>query len=275
MRRCGRGTLLLWALNPPRLPSFVARSAKDKIVRETKRLLIKAGVMQPYQPEFFDGFSEISARSAGVVLPILLELVKGPSAQPSLVDVGCGQGHWLSQALRLGLSDVVGIDGAYVDAAGLAIPKDRFVVRDLASPIGLDRRFDLAMSVEVAEHLLPARAEGFVTDLCKLAPVVMFSAACPGQGGTGHQNEQWPSYWSELFAKQGYVGIDALRPKIWADERVAWWYRQNLIVFVRRSELSSYPRLDEVARFQPPGSPLNQVHPDLHARLMKRAGVRR
>lgn len=57
-----------------------------------------------------------------------------------------------------------------------------------------NRRFDLAMTIEVAEHLTPVRADSFVEDLTRLSDVVLFSAAIPAQGGINHVNEQWQSY---------------------------------------------------------------------------------
>lgn len=66
--------------------------------------------------------------------------------------------------------------------------------KDLTQPLSLGRKFDLCVSMEVAEHLPPSRADSFVADLVGLAPVVLFSAAVPEQGGTNHLNEQWPDY---------------------------------------------------------------------------------
>ena len=70
--------------------------------------------------------------------------------------------------------------------------------------------------LEVAEHIPPECADIFVESLTwGLAPVIMFSAAVPGQGGTLHLNEQWPAYWASKFAQHGYVLIDCLRPQLW------------------------------------------------------------
>ena len=65
--------------------------------------------------------------------------------------------------------------------------------RDLAQPLQIDRRFDLALSLEVAEHLPPECGSEFVQTLTDLSSVILFSAAIPFQGGTDHLNEQWPS----------------------------------------------------------------------------------
>jgi hypothetical protein len=60
---------------------------------------------------------------------------------------------------------------------------------------------------------------------------VLFSAALPRQGGTGHVNEQWPAYWIERFQTYGYFLFDVLRPLVWEDDRIASWYKQNILLF--------------------------------------------
>ena len=104
---------------------------------------------------------------------------------------------------------------------------------DLAQPLQIDRRFDLALSLEVAEHLPPECGSEFVQTLTDLSSVILFSAAIPFQGGTDHLNEQWPEYWADRFDARGYVPIDCIRRRIWRNEDVEWWYAQNLMFFVR------------------------------------------
>jgi hypothetical protein len=181
---------------------------------------------QPYDREFFDFHRSLSESSARVVLPLFFEWVR-PS---SLIDVGCGIGAWARVAAELGVADVLGVDGAYVDQTQLEIPASSFVSHDLALPLTLDRRFDVALCLEVAEHLPPGRAEGLVADLGHLSDTVLFSAAIPRQGGTDHKNEQWQSYWAELFARAGYDVFDIVRPRVWDDDRIAFWFRQNIFV---------------------------------------------
>ena len=144
-----------------------------------------------YDRKFYDEHRDDSLRSARVTVPIVLSLV----APSSIVDVGCGTGTWLTVFRENGIEDVVGIDGDYVPRDRLLIPADRFIARDLTKPLLLDRIFDLAVSVEVAEHLPASAADQFVRSLCSLAPSVLFSAAVPGQFGVRHLNPQWPWYW--------------------------------------------------------------------------------
>jgi hypothetical protein len=142
----------------------------------------------------------------------------------------------------------------------LQVPADQFRAVDLADSPALDRRFDLALSLEVAEHLPEAAAERFVGLLVAAAPLVAFSAAIPGQGGTNHLNEQWPRFWAERFAAHGYDVVDCLREQLWEDERVAWWYRQNLLLFGASDALDAREALREHPRRGVPPLPL--VHPE-------------
>jgi SAM-dependent methyltransferase len=184
-----------------------------------------------YDADFFKGQSHGSRRSAAVVVPLVNELV-----QPtSVLDVGCGVGTWLAEWTSQGVTDVCGLDGEYVDEAMMQIHSTNFKAVDLRSPFSLDRRFDLVQSLEVAEHLGESCADVFVRSLVDHADTILFSAAIPGQGGTNHVNEQWPSYWSEKFSRFGLKPFDVVRPVVWADPRVDWWYRQNILIFSKTS----------------------------------------
>lgn len=193
------------------------------------------------------------------MVPILHRLLQ-PS---SIVDVGCGVGIWLQEFLRAGVPHVLGVDGEHVTAAGLRIPESCFAAHDLASPLRLDRTFDMALSLEVGEHLPPASAGAFVESLCLLAPVVAFSAAIPFQGGGGHVNEQWPDYWAALFARYGRVPVDILRPLVWNDGDIAWWYRQNLLLYA--DEQRAALLLEAARGFRMAPAPLPLVHPALYS----------
>jgi hypothetical protein len=93
--------------------------------------------------------------------------------------------------------------------------------------------------------------------------VILFSAAVPGQGGLHHVNEQWQSYWASLFLDRGYDVFDALRPRIWRNENVSFWYRQNAFVAVSRKNRPLVERLDQAAssEFQL----IDYIHPEMWA----------
>ena len=184
-----------------------------------------------YAPSFY-GEATGALRSANLVVPLVLSCAR----ITSVVDVGCGTGSWLAAFRANGIEDVLGFDGDWVDPNKLKIPVDRFVAHDLTTPLSVDRRFDLAVCLEVAEHLPSTRAPSLVQDLTRLAPCVLFSAATPGQGGTHHTNEQPLSYWAHYFEQEGFLPLDLLRPAIWANDKIEWWYRQNMLIFAARNE---------------------------------------
>ncbi|MGH7768419.1 MAG: class I SAM-dependent methyltransferase, partial [Candidatus Binatia bacterium] len=218
---------------------------------------------KPYTSDFYRKQAPESRRSAEAIVPLVVDLVR----PRSIIDVGCGVGAWLSVFIEHGVEDVFGIDGEWVDRALLRIPERHFSSFDLEKPFRIDRQFDLAMSVEVAEHLPAECAETFVDSLVRLAPVVLFSAAIPFQGGTHHLNEQWPDYWAGYFHERGYVAVDCLRKKIWRNENVDWWYAQNILLFARREYLETHPVLKkETDRALVP--PLSLVHPKKYLELI-------
>jgi SAM-dependent methyltransferase len=199
----------------------------------------------------------VTRESAREILPIVVGLLK----PASIVDIGCGTGHWLATAIELGIGDVLGVDGAWAVKARLAIPQEKFLVHDLETPLKLNRRFDLAISLEVAEHLPPSRAWAFIELLCACADTVLFSAAIPGQGGRHHLNEQWPVYWADLFAGFGFECYDPLRPILWDNPRVLWYYAQNCLI---------YARGDSHIQASPVAKPYSLVHPALWSRQLER-----
>ena len=220
-----------------------------------------------YSRKFFAHLREGSAGSARALVPLVLEV----HPARSMIDVGCGIGGWVKAFSEHGVK-AVRIDGDYVDRKQLLISEDRFIAHDLNRALdvaGLCRlygdsqtgRFDLAISLGVAEHLEPQRSEILVRDLCALADTVLFAAAIPFQGGAGHINERWQSWWAKKFSETGYDPFDALRRDIWGRRDIAWWYKQNTLFYVKRNS-ADHTRFS--ARFGPPDETMfDLVHPEL------------
>lgn len=183
-------------------------------------------MQQSYSKVFYAWQRVGSHNSARRILPIVFEAVH----PKTVVDVGCGVGTWLDVARSLGAS-TVGYEGEWVKALPPTYPGLEIHAADLEQRLETGKTYDLAVSMEVAEHLTPGRAASFVADLVALAPHVLFSAAVPGQGGNNHINEQWQSYWADLFAAHGYGPRDIVRPKVARNTGVAYWYRQNTVLY--------------------------------------------
>jgi SAM-dependent methyltransferase len=218
-----------------------------------------------YDPAFFSAISGTSSKSAEIIVPLIIDLV-GPH---SVVDIGCGTGTWLSVFKAHHIDDITGIDGHWVQDELLLIPKSCFLAHDLTQNLSVGRRFDLAISLEVAEHLDKKYARNFVSTLVKLSSVVLFSAAIPFQEGTHHVNEAWPDYWAELFKEHEYVPIDCIRESIWNNEDVAWWYAQNILVFAEKNCVLKNSKLQRALE-RTRVCQLSIVHPSKHLEVSRR-----
>ena len=191
---------------------------------------------------------DTSSPSAAVVVPMVVELIH-PS---SVLDVGCGRGAWLSTFSANGIEKITGLDGDYIKPSTLKFPLERFVPTNLSAKFEIPlEQFDLATCLEVAEHLPERHSKYLVGKLTSAAPHVLFSAAPPGQWGGGHINCKPLSYWRKIFEEFGFKTLDPFRPRIRDDRRVAWWYRQNLVMFASPDAIAANAAL---AKWEvPPG----------------------
>jgi SAM-dependent methyltransferase len=189
-----------------------------------------------YDAYFYDFLSSFALESARRLIPRLVSVLP----LRSVVDFGCGEGAWLRAWSETGAS-VMGVDGPYIDRDRLLIRPGEFHPADIAEPINLGRQFDLAQSLEVAEHLPSTKAKTFVDTLTAHGPLILFSAAVPGQGGENHVNEQPLDYWRALFRKRGYLPIDYLRPLIIGEAAIQSWYRYNILLYVKEHYVEELP----------------------------------
>ncbi len=207
-----------------------------------------------YNAEFYAHRHQSTTYAAEQVFKTLLPVIPEPH---SAIDFGCGVGTWLNTLQNMSkVETVTGVDGPWVQTDMLEIPKQSFHSADLNPAFPLQQRYDLAMSLEAAEHLYPESAPTFVKTLCDASDFILFSAAVPGQEGKNHFNEQWPEYWQALFDKQSYEVVDCLRGPIWHDDKIPFWYRQNVLLYVKSSRLNELT-LDATHR----RPPLSIVHP--------------
>jgi len=193
-----------------------------------------------YSPEYFQ--EDIFLTDYQSVALAIFEIY-----QPkTLVDFGCGPGYLSREFAKLGVK-VTAVDGfSNPDFANLSV---EFYRLDLNDPIAINellinRKFDLALSLEVAEHLQPEASPNLISWLTKLAPVVVFSAAVPSQGGLGHINLRQRDYWHSLFTRHEFLAADRIRERLRAIPSVASWYRYNILDYVHCNHPQS-PKVDE------------------------------
>lgn len=202
---------------------------------------------------------DLTLSSAKAVVPALCSIFN----PDSVLDIGCGDGRWLSCFSECGVRSLAGIDGPWTATEKLVIDPNNFSVRDVSQPIDFGRRFSLAMSLEVAEHVSPLSSEIFVDNMVRHSDVILFGAAIPFQGGFRHINERWQSEWSSAFAAKDFQTFDLFRGTLWNRTDVAVWYKQNMLVYVNRkrpdliSMAANFCKANAIAEL-----PLDIVHPE-------------
>jgi len=189
-----------------------------------------------------------------IIVPLLIDLF----SPTSVIDIGCGLGNFLFEFKKNSICDVLGVDGdmfSDIKRAEFLAPNE-FLRGDLTKSLNINRKFELALCLEVAEHLPLSAADQLVKELISISDIVVFSAAVPLQGGQFHVNEQWQSYWAEKFEKYNYCPVDCIRPVIWNNMKVSYWYKQNLVVYISKNSKKYNERVNLSMSY------FNIVHPE-------------
>jgi len=182
-----------------------------------------------YEDGFFNNEDRLAFKSAKIIVPYILKHIK----LKSVLDVGCGTGSWLSVFQKHGINLVCGLD-SHRKYKYLRISRNAFRFQNFEKMIEIPEKYDLTISLEVAEHISPSQSQRFVDDLCKISNIVIFSAATPGQGGENHINENDLEYWRNLFRINGYYTYDLLRKQFDSNFNIAPWYRFNTLIYANK-----------------------------------------
>ncbi|MFA6551722.1 MAG: class I SAM-dependent methyltransferase [Patescibacteria group bacterium] len=183
-----------------------------------------------YDSRFFKNTIKFEASSAKVVAGILIKYF----APRSVVDIGCGCGIYLAEFEKRGV-EILGYDGSPA-ALAASLVGDKVKLHDLCEPLILTKKFDLALCIEVAEHLPPECSDILIKTLMAVSDIIIFTAATPGQGprSIGHINEQPHRFWIEKFKELGFNFDTELVDKISQEMEsagVVWWIVKNLMIF--------------------------------------------
>ncbi len=186
-----------------------------------------------YKPKFY---ASVTLR-AQTTAEIVTELISSTFTISSFIDIGCGDGLWSRKMLEKCDNK---IKGYAIDLPGVRPKELQQVASDIqfielnlnSNPYIPERQFDLAFCTEVLEHLEEHAALLLLNSIAANCDLLVFSAAVPGQGGTGHINEHPQEYWDSQLQKRGFRPFDVIRPAI-IELEVPSYYKNNLILYVQ------------------------------------------
>jgi SAM-dependent methyltransferase len=205
----GRLRRLLHAVAPIRvrrplgIAVFRAVGAARRIRSLPREILGRLPLLAARERVYDEAFYERGDPEIVVLYDAMVDALLELRSPASVVDVGCGSGLMLRRFRARGVL-VRGVEGSRAAIRRSALG-DVVVRANLERGVPQLGRFDLCLCIEVAEHLRPAAAPRLVAGLAGLSDVVVFSAAGPGQPGTAHLNVRPKDYWSQLFARHGFV----------------------------------------------------------------------
>jgi len=222
-----------------------------------------------YTKEFFKHQGETARASA----PAIIELVlNGLKENPVVVtDIGCGGGEFLKELYNhIEVGKTAGYDGKWASCftnPGAVLPTEYYfewdIEKEKVPEFVWDDPVDLTFCLETLEHLTPEAGDRVLDYFEDHSNIVILSAGAPGQGGTDHINLQTPGYWAERMAERGFGCEDYLRPLLWENQAVSWWYSQNILFFYKDESNVDFDRicsyLDEAFN----NGPLHYVHPKM------------
>jgi SAM-dependent methyltransferase len=183
---------------------------------------------KPYTESYYENITEDATRSRDAVFEIL-----GIDKSVTVVDCGGGTGGW-----GVGLKNYTCIDYR-VPLDALLINPEQYIDQDLRKPFNMGEKFDVVISCEVIEHLEEEFTDTFIDNVCRLVKddgVIIFSGAVPNQGGNNHLTERFQTHWAKKFRERGFYGTQ--HPCIKRDERIALYYRQNIVIY-KKGEIFS------------------------------------
>ena len=188
--------------------------------------------MVEYSEHFYKSVTSRALTASEVIANTLLQ-----NCNPnSIIDIGAGDGSWIvtlaskSEAKRLIAVDLPGSNFESIKNSNKTIEVQTIDFEQEMIQNG--EPYDLAICVEVIEHISSDRALRLLDWMSENCRAIIFSGATPGQGGTHHINEQSQSYWIGSMSKRGFIPIDNMRPQLINNKKVASYYRNNIFLYI-------------------------------------------
>lgn len=197
------------------------------------RLKVKIFGLNDLETIYDDKFYQFSKEEVTKFVPNFVDVVCTHLNPQSVIDIGCGMGLYVKE-FNLREIKVVGYDGS-PHALKNSVAKNGLVKQhDLRKTFVPDESYDLAICIEVAEHIPTDLSDNLLDTLTNSSNVILFTAAQKGQGGTDHINEQTPQFWLDKFLKRNFVFDKSLTHKlVWEmkSKEIPWWIYDNLMIF--------------------------------------------
>ena len=126
----------------------------------------------------------------------------------SILECGTSSG-WFTKKFQDEHIDIIGIEGT---DAGInkcianGVKKDNLIKHDLRRIINLNKKFDIVLCTEVAEHIEPPFSASLIYNLTIHSDFIWFSSVEPNTNSPHyhHPNEQPNKFWINLFKFYGF-----------------------------------------------------------------------
>lgn len=179
-----------------------------------------------YNHRYFKTIEQAEKVQAESLADILIEMYD----PQSVADVGCATGLYLVPFLTRGVV-TIGWDSAdYAVEQKLVPTVEKADITETMSEVTVD----LAICLEVLEHIENDLCGGVIQNLVNMSDLIIFSAAQPGQAGTGHINCKPKKHWETLFNIRGYNrdpdAEEQIKQYVMQKDH-AQWFVDNLQVF--------------------------------------------
>ena len=146
----------------------------------------------------------------------------------TVLDIGCGPGTYVRALREIGV-DAIGID------TDERVAGQQYLLQQ--SLFDTKLQAELVLFLEVAEHIDQDKADAIVTSITGAVEpggMLIWSAAHPGQGGTGHINCQPKSYWDTKLKEAGLERNEKMEAKLLDYVKSGYhmgWFLQNAMLY--------------------------------------------